>query len=339
MANIEQYSQDETISKIYKSYEDMQSTSPRSHLGASIIGDKCSRKLWYGFRWVKQTKHKGQLLRLFQTGHLAEFRFVDDLRKAGVKVYEVDESTGRQFNVKECKGHFGGSMDGVGIGIGKSSKWHLLEFKTHNDKSFKELKSKGVKEAKLQHYSQMCVYMYLGGIDRAYYMAVNKNTDELYGERLNADNKPAKEVITKANDIIFSDETPLGISGRPDWFECKFCDYHDVCHEQKIPDVNCRTCAHATPVDDSKWNCSRRDIVDKQAGCEQHVFIPPLITHSKAVDGDSHDVVYEHKGKQWVNGKNGFNSKEVSTLDPSLLIDKNIELLQGIGMEIITDET
>ena len=26
----------------------------RNHLGASLIGDACSRKLWYTFRWVKK---------------------------------------------------------------------------------------------------------------------------------------------------------------------------------------------------------------------------------------------------------------------------------------------
>jgi CRISPR/Cas system-associated exonuclease Cas4 (RecB family) len=334
MANIEKYIQDETITKIYQAYEAMQQKGGRYHLGASLIGDKCKRKLWYSFRWVKEVNHNGQLLRLFQTGHLAEPRFIEDLKRVGVKVYEFDETTGQQFKVSECQGHFGGSMDGVGLGIGQSKKWHLLEFKTHNEKSFKELKEKGVKEAKPQHYAQMCVYMYLAGIERAYYMAVNKNNDELYGERLKSDNNHAKALIEKANSIIFADEPPTGISERADWFECKFCDYHDICFEQKIPQSNCRTCAHSTPVEDGKWSCKKRDIAHKQAGCDQHILIPTLVTHSKPVDSDGDNVTYEHDGKIWINGEKGFSSNEVANLDPSFLTDSNVLAFKSMGMTI-----
>jgi len=44
----------------------------RHHLGISIIGDDCSRKLWYSFRWVKLIQHEGRMRRLFNRGHHEE---------------------------------------------------------------------------------------------------------------------------------------------------------------------------------------------------------------------------------------------------------------------------
>lgn len=58
----------------------------RGHLGASMIGRKCSRELWYGFRWAAKPKFSGRLLRLFNRGHLEEFRFIGYLESLGFEV-------------------------------------------------------------------------------------------------------------------------------------------------------------------------------------------------------------------------------------------------------------
>lgn len=70
----------------------------RNHLGASQIGDACRRKLWYVFRWVRQSTyvnakgedHSGRMQRLFNRGHLEEFRNVEWLRGMGFTVEEFD---------------------------------------------------------------------------------------------------------------------------------------------------------------------------------------------------------------------------------------------------------
>jgi hypothetical protein len=46
---------------------------------ASHIGTECERAIWYAFRWATRARHTGRLLRLFDTGNLAEARFVADL--------------------------------------------------------------------------------------------------------------------------------------------------------------------------------------------------------------------------------------------------------------------
>lgn len=63
----------------------------RGHLGASAIGNRCSRQIWYGFRWAYEEKHTGRLLRLFNRGHEEESRFARWLRTAGVEVQDYSE--------------------------------------------------------------------------------------------------------------------------------------------------------------------------------------------------------------------------------------------------------
>lgn len=60
----------------------------RRHLGASVIGQKCPRKIWYSFRWAFKSTFSPRMLRLFGRGHREEFAFVDLLRKIGVEVHE-----------------------------------------------------------------------------------------------------------------------------------------------------------------------------------------------------------------------------------------------------------
>ena len=88
----------------------------RSHLGASLIGAECERQTWYSFRWVRLNKFNGKMLRLFNRGHLEEGRLIALLLMIGVEVYQQDENE-NQFRVTDCNGHFGGSSDGIGIGI------------------------------------------------------------------------------------------------------------------------------------------------------------------------------------------------------------------------------
>lgn len=274
-----------TVDAIYHGYEQRREPQ-RGHLGGSMIGRECERELWYGFRWAKQVVFNGRILRLFQRGQLEEKVFEDDLRSVGIKVETIDPVTGKQFRVSAIGGHFAGSMDGIGSGFPEAPVTeHNLEFKTHNEKSFKELQSKGVQKSKPEHYAQMQVYMLLSGLTRAFYLAVNKNNDELYSERIKVDKTFAAELIDKAVRVITASEPPKKISNDPSWFKCKFCDYSDICHGDGIAETNCRTCAHSTPIlnGDADWACNKYEndkipLDFQRKGCDKHAFINGLST-------------------------------------------------------------
>lgn len=322
MPNLTPYTQDPTVTAIYDGIKAKHDESPRRYLGASIIGKPCARQLWYDFRWVHFEDFDGRSLRLFETGHLEEPRMVQNLRDAGVEVYDVDESTGEQFGVIFHGGHFRGHADGVALGIKDAPKtWHLLEFKTHNEKSFSQLVKNGVATAKPMHFAQMQVYMAGMGLIRAYYLAKNKNTDELYGERLHFDKTVASDYIDRAERIIFANEPPLKISEKPNWYECKFCPYSDYCHggatalPDPMPNANCRTCIHSTPQPNGGWLCELFNTPiayeHQLQGCSEHRYIPqllPNLTYDHAEDGvlaDSPTVFYRSGDDGYVNNGKG----------------------------------
>ncbi len=266
-----------TIKGIYQSYVDHNSDWRRNHLGASLIGTECSRSIWYSFRWATNPNFDGRMLRLFESGNCQEPRIIKNLRDIGCEVFDVDPETGKQINFSMFGGHYAGSCDAIAQGFKESKKWHLVEVKTANTKSFNSLNKYGIEKSKPIHYYQCQQYMGWFGLERAYYFCVCKDTDEIYGERVYFDKEVSKVLEAKAERIIFSDVAPFGVEG----FSCKFCQHQDVCKKIKLPEVNCRTCAMVTPERNGTWTCSR----DKHILCstEQrstqycHVFNPCFI--------------------------------------------------------------
>lgn len=270
-----------TLLAILKAYEAEQGDGFRAHLGASLIGKSCERALWFDFRWVTKAFFEGRMLRLFETGQLEEARLVRNLRATGATVLDLDPDTGRQFRVSAVDGHFGGSLDAIAIGILEAEKtWHVVEFKTHSAKSFSELQAKGVQRAKPQHYAQMQIYMHLIGMTRAIYLAVAKDTDALYVERIAADRDEAERLLAKAKRIISAPRPLAKISEDASFFECRMCSHRNVCHTGNLAAVNCRTCLHSTPIENG-WHCARHDqALDFDAqrrACPNHLYVPDLV--------------------------------------------------------------
>jgi hypothetical protein len=292
-----------TRDAIFAAYEADAEDGFRVHLGASLIGKDCERALWYDFHWVTPARHPGQLLRLFETGQREEARLVQNLRRIGATVLEVDPDTGRQFRVQAHGGHFGGSLDGVALGLPEAPKtWHVLEFKTHSAKSFADLVAKKVRESKPLHYAQMQIYLHLIGLARALYLAVNKDTDDLYVERVEADPDFARRLLDKAGRVIFAATPPPRISEDPSWYQCRLCDHAPVCHGGQAAAVNCRTCLDATPVEGG-WRCERHgkplSEADQRTGCAQHLYLPPLVP-GEQVDAGEDWVEYQFAdGIRW----------------------------------------
>lgn len=305
----------------------------RSHLGASLIGEECKRKLWYLFRWCYSekfgsTENYARMMRLFNRGHREEDRFIEWLEGIGFKLwfenregFAIDEATERyficsdygelrgecraittedphyaqhvarakadglqfpQFRVSSSMGHFGGSLDGIGMfperyGIEEPV---LLEFKTNGTGAgFNKVVDEGMPVAKPNHFAQTSTY----GSDPAYrfryclYLIINKNDDSLHVELVKLDWNLGDQMRAKADQIITSQEPPPRLSDNPTYFKCKYCPAYDICHKGAIPEKNCRSCKFARPVDGGKWFC------DFHNGVIPEDFIPNGCEHWKPI--------------------------------------------------------
>jgi hypothetical protein len=265
---------------------------PRPHLGASLIGHACARHLWFTFRWAVTPKWEGRMLRLFNRGQREEALIVRELRGIGAEVSEC-QPDGTQWRVEALGGHFGGSMDGIARKLpgGSATNWEVLEFKTHNARSYKDVADRGVEKSKPQHWAQMQVYMALTGMTRANYIAICKDDDQIHHERVHAAPDAGRQLMERAEQIVFSPEPLTGVSQNPAWYQCKGCHHEGLCHATDAPQPTCRTCTHVTPTRDGKWLCERHNRalgVDEQiAACDGHRFIPALLSSwADYQDGD-----------------------------------------------------
>lgn len=333
-----------TIQAVYAAWEEEgnRDKGHRPHLGASLLGNECRRALWYTFRWATDQYHSGRLLRLFERGQLEEKRFINELKAAGIECYDVDDRTNKQFQHSDCAGHVGGSMDGVGRGFLESpKKWHVLEFKTHSEKSFNELRAKGVEQSKPLHFAQMQLYMHWSELERAFYLAVNKNTDELYSERIRYNEKIAEQLLKKAWDVVQADRPLERMTEDMSFYLCKFCNHYETCHKRKVAAVNCRTCLHANPEmsGNGTWSCANSGNIittDKQRiGCENHRFIPDLVPWAKQVDANEAMNWIEYELPDGTTIKNGgtgersYTSEEIQNIAPELVGDDALERLRA----------
>jgi hypothetical protein len=272
----------EDIDTYCQTYDD----GHRWHLGASLIGNECSRYLWYIFRWCQHEKFSGRMCRLFDRGHREEARFIEWLRGIGCEVWDVQEDGKTQFRITDCNGHFGGSLDG----ICKFPKRYqidepvLLEFKTHNTgRGWAELNSMGMAVNKPKHYAQTSTYGPKYKLRYVLYMSINKNDDDIYLEVVKLDANLGEQMIAKAERIICSHEAPARLSDNPAYQTCSWCPLKEMCHFHKAPEKNCRSCINAYPVENAEWNCTQHNAIIPRdfvpTGCDFY----KAITESNAI--------------------------------------------------------
>lgn len=300
-------------SAIDAALEANQETGHRWHLGASQIGNECRRRTWYGFRWAFTERFDARMLRLFDRGHREEFRIVEWLRAAGCVVDDVDPATGKQWKIRNAFGHFGGSLDGIMSNVPglRPDVRVLLEFKTHNAKSFALVQAQGVHKAKPQHVEQMQTYMGAMQLPAAVYVAICKDNDEMHIEIVEYDAAQSQAIDERADAMAASDTPPPRVNDSPTFYQCRYCPAKQICHGKKTPEVNCRTCAHVSAADGGSWKCDRHGYVftnDREDGdsegvtlyafhdhthgprmhdgCADHVFNPHMLNGVTFLGGD-----------------------------------------------------
>lgn len=227
----------------------------RDHLGASVIGDPCLRKIWLSYRGCGQSNIDARMIRLFNRGHLEEARFHAMLQASGIKTFW--EYNGRQYGYKQ--GMFAGSIDGLALNVPECpNELVMLEFKTMNDSRFKQFVSTGMtffkgyeNQCKVNMY---CMCKYQADVLKelcpdnpviwnTLFVAVNKNTDEVHAVLIHRDDDWVEKYLDKRiNATLNNEQVPAGLHEKVTYMECKCCNLKKYCFEQKELPHNCRTC-------------------------------------------------------------------------------------------------
>jgi hypothetical protein len=246
----------------------------RPYMGMSGLGHSCERYLWYTFRWCYVEDVSARMFRLFNRGHREEAAIIALLNQVGIFIHD------EQGEVVAVHGHVKGHYEGILTGVIEAPKTpHLAEFKTMNDKSFKDLCKSAVKVSKPVHYAQMQCYMRKIPLTRALYVAVNKNDDTMYIERVYEDHNVADTLFARAEAIILSEEPP-DKKFKNTWYECKWCSANDICHKDATVESNCRTCEGCDLIPNGLWECSTHDIPlttsQQRVGCKKYKKLESL---------------------------------------------------------------
>lgn len=290
---------------IYEQYAACQG-QPRPHMGCSMLGHPCERWLWLSYRWAVIERFDGRFLRLFQRGQREEAVVIADLESIGV---EFMRSKDGQFRVDFGGGPVSGSVDAVISGglPGREDEKFIVEIKTHNRKSFDALAKIGVKKAKFQHWVQMQLYMLGSDIHNALYVAVCKDSDDIYTEIIDFDEEKAVYYFNRGTRIALDANMPPPLSSDPSWYECKWCAAHDFCHtSRQTAQVNCRTCGHASPGQEGFY-CGHHGggaipLDFQRTGCESHILHRDLVPWPLLQVAESGEATWLIEGKEVRNG-------------------------------------
>lgn len=278
----------------------------------SAAVNACDRAIWYQLRWSAPPEEPaGPRQRRFRTGEAYEHWLLGDLATAGVTVWTIDETTGQQFRIELADGWLRGKVDGVAQGVPEApAAAHVIECKSHNERSFKELVKKGVREAKPEHYAQCQLYMHGLSLTRCLYLAANKNTDEIHAERIEYDPVFCLAIEARIARIVETDRAPArahdDITSKAA-FACAWCPSKGLCHEGQFARFNCRTCLYAELQPGANVRCTKLEkglsYDEQQAGCPAHRYLPDLVPGDQVdVVGDD-VVVYRMKdGREWRDG-------------------------------------
>ncbi len=215
-----------------------QSTPPREYLGASRIGEPCSRRLIYEFTNTPPDEGKdfdGHVLRIFEAGHVFEDLSIRWLRAAGFDL-RTTRRDGGQFGFSAAGGKFRGHIDGViaggpEIGITWPALW---EHKAIRAVSWSDLVKRGLALSKPIYYAQVQIYMAYLDVPVTLFTALNKDTQELFHEIVAFDAACAQALSDKAVAIIQAakaQELPPRIAPDASFYLCQFCPFIKRCWE------------------------------------------------------------------------------------------------------------
>lgn len=216
----------------------------RNYLGASRLGVACERALQYEYTQAPVDIGRelpGRTIRIFEVGNVFEDLVIRWLRLAGFELY-IRRQNGEPFGFSVARGRVRGHVDGIlangpaELDLRYPALW---ECKSMNDKHWRDCVKRGVALAKPVYAAQIAIYQAymepaIPGLsaNAALFTAVNKDTQELYFERVPFDAALAQRMSDRAVRVLqATDASELlpRIAIDSTHYECKQCNWQERC--------------------------------------------------------------------------------------------------------------
>ena len=221
-----------------------QSKFKRHYLGASSIGNTCTRALQYSFRHCVEPDFDALSLKRFEDGHYSESVYIKRLKDAGFALQH--EEDGKQYGFSSHGGWFRGHRDGMFTDLpeyGKaiwehksSAKWEKL------DKLVEKDESTALQKWNNTYYVKAQLYMGYEGVPYHITTAASEGSRKEAICLTGFNEQVFKDINDRATRIIASDRLEPRIGRDATYFECRWCDASPICWEGKLPKPNCRNC-------------------------------------------------------------------------------------------------
>lgn len=199
---------------------------PRYYLGFSQIGQECSRYLWLDFhkKELKKPFSEKQAV-IFENGHWAEKKLIQQMRDAGLVI------TDQQMEMSLFDGLFMGHPEG--LTTIKPYGNVIFEIKELQKSDWNKYKKYGVEVTSSTYYAQAIMLAGYLGLPGTYWIAENKDNQDLYEEWIPSNITTYNMLCSKAERILYG-EIPKGVSSRRDFWKCFNCQFnHDeACRKQ-----------------------------------------------------------------------------------------------------------
>lgn len=249
-------------------------------LKPSDIGDECTRRVFFAYRWMKRSPIPGHAKRKMERGNEAEGRLIRYVRAMGFEVSEFDPSKPetdkfRQWNMKALDGHMSAYLDSaIRHPEFTNGQWWNGEYKTMMKKYYNEAVSKGIRLSNNKYYVQACMYMQYWNFPYTLFIIECTDDQSTHFEIIERDDETANRYMHLAHSVKEMRSRPAGIGMSPTYFKCKGCSYLDICHLGKAPDKNCRSCVNLVATEGGKFGCLvHRHIPNEEqilAACPQY---------------------------------------------------------------------
>lgn len=320
-----------TVEAIYKKYEERNPPKFSKYISMGQLDTACFRDLWLRFHWAAKEQIDGRILRLMARGHREEVELIKDLKDVGCLIFSHDRSQRQIFlRGQGILEHLVGARDWVAFG---GLKEHpntivVMDGKTTNSAKYKKMLKEGVAAVYPEYIGQIMLYMGFSNIQLGAFIVVNKETDHMFIEYIEFDKDRFEALLQRARDLVTLDRPPMRLFSRSSKAfnnPCKFCKNQKVCYGDETPEVNCRTCIHASPVAGGVWLCERDGVElspKKQLeGCGNHLYIPEMLEAYEPLSGDDEAITYMHKTKKVIRinavsgSPKGLESRDFGGID------------------------